>query len=296
MSKTPVKQNTVCPICGGPVQSAFEALGYSLSDCVGCVHRFADFQPTSQHVENIYGDDYFCGGGSGYANYLKGADLLVASGERYGKLANQHVGNQGQPGLMLDVGAAAGFLMKGFSNQGWAPHGLEPNAMMAETGEEKFGFPMHVGTLEAFKSEEAFDLIAMIQVIAHFHELNAAMDNAQRLTRPGGLWLIETWNHRSLTARAFGKHWHEYSPPSVLQMFSIHSLTELAKRHGMKFVAQGRPKKYIMGGHAKSLLRYRLQQSAVGRMLDPITRILPDKLQIPYPSEDLFWAMFRKPA
>ena len=200
-------------------------------------------------METHYDDEYFFGGGAGYADYLSESGLLIAHGERYARLLDRH---NVPVGDMLDVGSAAGFVMRGFANRGWNPQGLEPNESMAGTATDAFGFPVRWGDLENFESATQFDLITMIQVVAHFHDVHAAMSAAARHTKNGGHWLIETWNHRSLTARLFGTQWHEYSPPSVLQWFSPASLTRLAAEYGMKVIALGRPPE-IHQGRARSI-------------------------------------------
>lgn len=279
-----------CSICGHSPRKVFQCSGHAILECESCVHRFCDLAPSLDHSGDTYSDDYFFGGGAGYGNYLGERDLLTRHGERYGRLLKKYM----RSGQLLDVGAAAGFGMKGFANCGWKPHGLEPNASMAEYANEEFGFNMDIGTLEDFETNQKFDLISMIQVIAHFHDLHAAMARAASLTNDNGYWLIETWNYRSLTARLFGQHWHEYSPPSVLRWFSPNSLAQLGERHGMKMIAKGRPKKYLNGEHAKSLLQFRLNQTAVGRIIAPLTKFVPDRMQIPYPAEDLFWMLLQK--
>ncbi len=130
----------------------------------------------------------------------------------------------------------------------------------------------------------------MIQVVANFHEPRKAFQNAADLLEPNGFLLVETWNRASLTARIFGRNWHEYSPPSVLQWFSREGLSGfLAEEFGFKEIAVGRPSKKISGEHAKSLLKYRL-----GEKFSPLLKIVPDKINFPYPAEDLFWAIYQK--
>lgn len=281
---------TTCPICQSAPREVFECLRHVVLECESCVHRFCTLPTSDNHVENLYDDDYFFGGGAGYGDYLGEQSLLIKHGERYGSLLSQY----SRSGSVLDVGAAAGFIMKGLANRGWVPHGLEPNEQMAAVAKNEFDFPMSVGTLESFESNQKFDVVSMIQVIAHFHDLDAAMRRAAAITKDGGYWLIETWNYRSVTARMFGQQWHEYSPPSVLHWFSPKSLAQLGEQYGMKIVAKGRPKKYLNGEHAKSLLQFRLNQTAVGRMIAPLTKLVPDRIQIPYPAEDLFWMLLQK--
>src|ERR1041384_3040675 len=121
---------------------------------------------------------------------------------------------------MLDVGAAAGFILKGFIDEGWHGTGLEPNERMAAYGRQHLELDLRCGPLENFdektgeKSDEKFDLVSMIQVAAHFYQPRKAFENAARLLAPNGHLLIETWNRGSFSARVLGRHWHEYSPPS----------------------------------------------------------------------------------
>ena len=98
--------------------------------------------------------------------------------------------------------------------------------------------------------------------------------------------MIETWNARSLTARIFGRRWHEYSPPSVLRIFTRRSLRELCLSVGFEEIATGRPRKWISGRHAASLLAHK----GYGKL----ARLVPTGALLPYPSEDLFWMILRK--
>ena len=116
--------------------------------------------------------------------------------------------------------------MEGYHEAGWHCVGVEPNATMAADGQSR-GIDVRHAMFEHFTmstDEPLFDAVAMVQVLPHFMEPAAALDVARAVTRPGGLWLIETWNRRSVVARLRGEHWHEYSPPSVLHWFTHQSL------------------------------------------------------------------------
>ena len=64
----------------------------------------------------VYRDDYFNGGGAGYSDYASEAEMLRGRGRDYGFKLARHA----RPGRMLDVGAAAGFILQGFVDQGWS--------------------------------------------------------------------------------------------------------------------------------------------------------------------------------
>lgn len=195
---------------------------------------------------------------------------------------------------MLDVGAAAGFILKGFQAYGWSVTGIEPNPHMAEYARTQLGLQMQTGTLEQHHSSECYDLISMIQVVSHFYDVRQALQAATALTRPGGFWLIETWNRNSWAARAFGPHWQEYSPPSVLHWFSTEGLRHLAAQFGFSEVARGKSLKWVSSEHAKSLLRYKLEDSRQKRFISSLVGLIPRRLALPYPGDDLFWALYQR--
>ncbi|HAX75051.1 MAG TPA: methyltransferase [Cyanobacteria bacterium UBA11372] len=279
-----------CPICDAPTRRKFKKYGYWIKVCQTCFHQFAELTPSLAHAQQVYGDEYFEGGGAGYPNYLGEAKILRSHSSRYSKILARYM----QPGTMLDVGAAAGFILQGFTDCGWKGLGIEPNPRMAEYGRMHLGLPIETGTLEQFKTSDRYDLIAMIQVIPHFFDLKSALHAAEKVTKPNGYWLIETWNRESLMARIFGKNWHEYSPPSVLHWFSPSGLQNLTAQFGFREIARGRPSKWIQASHAKSLLGYKLKGSTLGKLAMKVVNLIPDDLSIPYPSEDLFWALYQK--
>lgn len=258
-----------------------------MRDCNRCGHRFAEAQTGDNHVAEIYGDDYFTGGAAGYADYLAEAEMLRGRGRNYAEILKK---NGVKSGAMLDVGAAAGFILQGFTEEGWRGRGVEPNAAMAKYGRENLNLNIEAGDFQTFETTKKFDLISMIQVAAHFQNPRRAFENAARLLNENGVLLVETWNYKSVTAQIFGESWHEYSPPSVLQWFAPDVLGAFLRREfGLELIARGRPSKKISGAHAKSLLAYRL-----GEKFAPILKIIPDKINFPYPAEDLFWAIYRK--
>ncbi|MGI9034984.1 MAG: class I SAM-dependent methyltransferase [Pyrinomonadaceae bacterium] len=274
----------LCPLCQSKSKFAFETKGFSLRDCVKCAHRFAEIAAGEAHVANIYDDSYFDGGGAGYADYLAESEMLRNRGRMYARKLEKFTLTKGK---ILDVGAAAGFILQGFIDENWRGVGLEPNARMAKIGREKLNLDIRQGSFESFQSDEKFDLISMIQVAAHFYEPRKSFQKAFDLLSEKGFLLIETWNRDSVSAKIFGKNWHEYSPPSVLQFFSEKGLTDFLKKFGFEKIARGRPSKKISGAHAKSLLKYRLDNNF-------LLKLIPEKLNFPYPSEDLFWALYQK--
>jgi SAM-dependent methyltransferase len=192
------------------------------------------------------------------------------------------------------VGSAAGFISAGLADAGWRPTGLEPNASMVAHAREVLGLDASQGSLEDAPDGEPFDAVCLIQVIGHFHDLPRALASAARLTRPGGLCLVEYWRRDSAVARLLGRYWHEYSPPSVLHWFTRESLDRAMAAHGFASVAHGAPKKYIAGSHAKSLLLHKMAGIPAGGLLSAPLRLIPDDARLRYPAFDLEWRLYRR--
>lgn len=260
----------------------FRKAGFWICGCADCGHQSADLGDSQGHVERVYGDGYFQEGGAGYRDYLAEKEILRRHGRRYGRLLQKHM----PAGTVFDVGAAAGFVLQGMIDTGWSGRGIEPNPRMSDHARIRLGLRVETGTFEDFQTEERFDLVTMIQVVAHFTDLRKAFQTASGIVRPGGFWLIETWNRESWTARVFGRHWHEYSPPSVVHWFTPATLRNLASQFGFREAASGRPAKWLNGAHAASLLKH-----ALGF---PVP--IPWSLPLPYPGDDLFWMLFSSEA
>jgi SAM-dependent methyltransferase len=241
-------------------------------------------------VERIYDDSYFTGGGAGYSDYIRHARLIRAHGRRYGRLLNSFM----SPGTILDVGAAAGFVLQGFGDEGWTGDGIEPNSSMLRYARDQEGLSVSYGILEQFSSSKKYDVVSLIQVLGHFVDPVAALRRAAEATKPGGYWLIETWDRESWTARIFGRRWHEYSPPSVLHWFTPASVKRLSQRFGFEEIARGRPTKRLNGGHLKSLLKFKSGDRSSKGIAAHLLSLIPDDILIPYHSEDLFWMLLRQ--
>lgn len=280
-----------CPVCDSDKNEIkFLKSNYRILHCLNCNHLFTDFVPTPKEVDEIYSDDYFFKGGAGYDDYTLEKDMLIKRGEYYAGKINKFT----TTGEVLDVGAAAGFLLKGFENKGWKGTGIEPNNFMVEYGKNTVGVNIKKGTIETVALQDKFDLVILIQVMAHIYDLHSSISKLHNLLKPNGHLLIETWDKDSITARIFGKNWHEYSPPGTLNYFSKRTLNQLMLQHNFSMIAQGTPKKRIHSKHAKSLIRHKLLESKALKWMAGITSLIPGNMMLPYPSEDLFWALYKK--
>ena len=280
-----------CTICNSDkTKLGFIKNGYRILHCINCTHVFTDFIPTLTELNEIYSDDYFFKGGAGYEDYTLEKNMLIKRGEYYAEKIRRWM----TPGSVLDVGAAAGFILKGFENKGWQGMGVEPNHSMSEYGKNEVKVNILNGTIETVDIKDTFHLVTIIQVMAHIYDLHNSMKKINSFLKSGGYVLIETWNKDSITARVFGRSWHEYSPPGTLNYFSKKTLDILMLKHNFYKVAEGIPRKSIHSRHAKSLIRHKLLESKGLKWAIPFTSLIPGNMILPYPSEDLFWVLYKK--
>jgi hypothetical protein len=63
----------------------------------------------------------------------------------------------------------------------------------------------------------------------------------------------------------------------------------------MDVVGYGHPRKRLSGEHAKALLSHKLKTSRFAKVMDrAMSYTIPDRLSLPYPSEDLYWLVLKK--
>jgi len=268
----------------------FEKNGCPVYECTKCEFRFSNLTDINDHLANVYSDDYFFAGGAGYPNYLEEKKELYNSGVRYAKIISKFT----TPGKLLDVGCAAGFYIKGFEESGWECIGVEPNETIASYGRKELNLNIVTGDLESFQTDEKFDLVNLIEVIGSFHDLSKAMLKVQYLVKKDGLVLVESWDYRSKVARLFGKSWHEYCPPSVINWFSDKSLAELFKTYGFDLVKTGKPSKKIKGSHALEIIYKNTPRFIFKKQAFNFLKKSIGKITLAYPPLDLKWYIFKK--
>lgn len=134
------------------------------------------------------------------------------------------------------MGCAAGFILKGYEKGGWECYGVDPNNTMVEYGRSVLNLNLVKGDLESFKSDNKFNLISLIEVIGHLYDLDKSLEIIRHLLTGDGYVIVESWDMNSLSAKIMGKHWHEYSPPSVVNWFSDKTLRHLFNNHGFELL------------------------------------------------------------
>jgi hypothetical protein len=100
--------------------------------------------------------------------------------------------------------------------------------------------------------------------------------------------------YASLTARILGPRWHEYVPPSVQRVFSLHALRLLLADYGFVLRTWGHPPKYIRADHVLSLIQSKANAPLVLAALACLANVVPADAELRYLADDITWALFEK--
>jgi SAM-dependent methyltransferase len=131
---------------------------------------------------------------------------------------------------LLDVGAGSGKLVRDLLRLGVDARGIEPSRALFDrflAGDQAFARTTIEDVHDTFNAVTTFD------VIEHVADPNRFADAIAERVAPGGVWFLSTPDAATLTARAFGRYWHFYSPYH-LSYFSPRTLDRLAERHGFR--------------------------------------------------------------
>jgi 2-polyprenyl-3-methyl-5-hydroxy-6-metoxy-1,4-benzoquinol methylase len=175
---------------------------------------------------------------------------------------------------LLDVGAAAGLLVKVARDQGLEAQGVEPSHDLVAAARRLHGVELIQGTIPHERLRGArFDVVFLADVIEHVADPMALLRAARELVAPGGALVVVTPDVSSVARRLLGKRWWHFRLAHV-SYFDAASLEAACARAGLgverRFRAQW---SFNVGYLAERLLRYLplgpverlLRTTAVGR-------------------------------
>lgn len=217
-----------CPICAAPTVPEERFGPAPLFRCDACtfVQLAGDVDPA------LYGDAYF-------ASYAGGDYLAEEPQRRHESRIRLDLLAQVAParGRLLEVGAAAGFLLDEARAAGWQGVGIEPNDAMAAHARDALGLDVRSGRLGEVPLEPAsFDAACAFHVVEHLDAPLDALRAVHDALRPGGHVLVEVPNARSAAARRLGAAWQPLDLPYHVGHHGPRSLRTLLERAGFDVV------------------------------------------------------------
>ena len=234
-----VENVTACPVCTGREQRPMMVVNLlpfasyhpdfdpvrRWVCCPQCGHGFANPRPTNAALHRAYRDPA--------PAHLKqwSYERLVLWSDIVHELWLRRPG-----GDFLDVGTANGALAGVSIDFGFRAWGLDIHPGYAESV-RRLGIDFHQGDFTTYDfGDQRFDVIALGDVIEHLPDPHAAVTQAERLLRPGGIIWLSTPNHEGVWTRALREKDAMWLEGEHLHFFSLRSLRRLLEMHGLAVV------------------------------------------------------------
>ena len=140
----------------------------------------------------------------------------------------------GAPGVALEIGSGAGWMLRALKHRGWKVIGNERSVQRSVATLAKEGFPIFVGGIDAVRPVPQFDLIILIQVLEHLADPLAVLQHCARLLTSGGTLVVAVPNLDSWQARICGAFWFHLDVPRHLFHFTPSSLSQALEMVGLQ--------------------------------------------------------------
>ncbi len=235
-----------CPLCNQNDTSALFTVGeYPIVKCRSCglvrVHEI----PGPDVLERHYSDEYYAGrtDDTGYYDY-EAERKALAKGFR-NRL--QRLKGYAPSGRLLDVGCALGFLLAEAQQLGWKPYGIDRAAYGINWARQNLGIEnLFAGRIaDAPFPRASFDAVTMIDVLEHVTDPVKEITSIARLTKPGGIFMLDIWDIGSTTAKLAGPHWPIICPPDHLFYFDKKTIAMLLEMCGFSILSISRMGRHI---------------------------------------------------
>lgn len=244
-----VETVTVCDLCGGVVGEPCRIGRWGLARCEACSVVMTTPRPNTAAIASFYPDGYgpherqsstrlwtlledLRSAKSGCPNQRSVGWRLVAA--LFGSFSLLEVPWR-QPGeRLLEIGAGGGRNLAWAARNGWNVCGVDPSRDAA-ANVAKQGTPILVGNAENVALVDNYvDTVLMSHVLEHTHHPRAALAEAHRVLRPGGVVVVVVPNFGSLDVRLLRDAWYHLDLPRHLWHFTPAALERVLVSSGFE--------------------------------------------------------------
>jgi 2-polyprenyl-3-methyl-5-hydroxy-6-metoxy-1,4-benzoquinol methylase len=272
---TAINKDQSCQVCGQKEFGfLFEKNSCLFWKCSNCGLERIHPQPDNNKLSRLYGPDYYDAWGLSVAE--EEVRLLKMATFRHDL---RMVGDIRKGSLLLDCGAATGFLMETASALGLEPYGVEISEVGASAIAAKFGAKrLFAGSWDQSSFPEAepqgFDLVCMCDFIEHVPDPRGALHKAFSVLIPGGRLLLTTPDANSWSRRIMGKEWFHMLEEHLFY-FTPANMILLLKQIGFRRIEVHRSWKWMNLLYVRSwLTKHRVP--FITWLVSAISRILPE--------------------
>lgn len=140
----------------------------------------------------------------------------------------------GKPGIVLEIGCGQGWMLAALRRKGWRVVGTERTLTAVRPARGERALPVFVGTLDALRKGQRFDVIVLFQVLEHLAAPIPLLTTCASLLKPGDTIIVGVPNARSWQARLFGADWLHLDVPRHRFHYSPQALSWALKAVGLR--------------------------------------------------------------
>ncbi|MEQ9408094.1 MAG: class I SAM-dependent methyltransferase [Fuerstiella sp.] len=228
LAEKPTVFISTCDQCGSSdVIHALSADPWTLMRCEHCDFVFTSPRLSDDALARIYADEYY-----EQADDYAAQQIEAPSADHLRLAARARRMLSRRPGSLtsVDVGCGGGRLVEAFAENGFRASGVEPSEGTVRSA-QRAGRAV-TNTDVADLPDACFDCVTAIHVLEHVTAPSAFMADLFRITRPGGLCIIEVPNFGSRAARAQGAAWSALHPGTHLSHFTPGTLAACMQKAG----------------------------------------------------------------
>lgn len=172
---------------------------------------------------------------------IKGNDALNVVMKSRGTLSQYRGGKEfsfflnkiKSSGILLDIGCAEGFFLKGIEdNSGWKAEGLDVIKAAVDFANEKLNIRAYFGTIESLQNcNGRYDFVRMNNIIEHVQNPVSFLKKTNEIMKIGGMVLcstpngvqdgslLKTANKQGTILNLLENHFHYYKPKTLKAMY-----------------------------------------------------------------------------
>ena len=159
------------------------------------------------------------------------------------RMARQLTRLAGGPASLLEVGCAAGWVLRAGRDRGWKVKGVEAAPKFSGFAREHLGLDVFAGRVDHIRVSEwpAFDVIIGFDVFEHLYDPAADLATLRQLVAPHGWLVFTTPNIESWCARRYGLRWRQIVV-SHLNYSTPRSIARILHRSGWRLERISEPR------------------------------------------------------
>jgi len=221
-----------CPVCRARrsrPRFAVEGVSSPVVVCAEC--GLGRFEPmlTADEVRAFYPDEYYGQPGVKFHPFVEG--LVRAVGARHIAFLTRGLDRGAR---VLDVGCGRGVILGPLADRGLEVHGVEVSAEAARGADPRAEVRVAARLADAGYPEAFFDEVVIWHVLEHLADPRAALEEMQRILKPGGRLIVAVPNFSSAQARWSGAAWFHLDLPRHLYQFPLEALCRLLEDVGFE--------------------------------------------------------------